>query len=190
MTFLTPSLRHRPHLNPEWMILILGLIILLLTIVIVATVGNPEKGRIMPDSAIAAETLIDETPDDIDVAVRPQELQGSVSMIVPGFTPPLKASVKTTALEASLADLLKKANVSSLSEIPKGTELLGVTVNGAVVTVDLSEEFVSGGGSTSMIERVEELKKAVQGVQKDARLRIAINGKPVPYVGGEGLELE
>lgn len=142
--------------------------------VVVNTQTHQEKEWIAPDSAIA--------------------LKGTQNTVVTMKAPVLTASVKATSLETTLSELLRNANASvgqagQMSEIPQGTHLLGVTVQNNVVTVNLSDGFVSGGGSTSMIGRVEELKKAVTHIDKNYQVKIAINGKLVDYLGGEGLEV-
>lgn len=76
------------------------------------------------------------------------------------------------------------------SEIPKGTQLLNIKENETTVTVDLSNQFNSGGGSTSMEQRFEELKQTVYAVDNKHTLNIAIDGKPVETLGGEGLEVQ
>jgi spore germination protein GerM len=63
-------------------------------------------------------------------------------------------------------------------------------VHGNTVIVDLSSEFATGGGSTSMIQRVEELKRAIHKFNTNYELKIAVNGRVLKYLGGEGLELE
>jgi len=101
---------------------------------------------------------------------------------------PLLAKIQTSQLEKGLNELFTSTN--GYSEIPSGTELLGVTVQDHTVIVNLSEEFTSGGGSTSMIGRLEELKKVIGKVDRHYKLKLEINGKSVEYLGGEGLELE
>lgn len=189
MALYIPPVRHRHHISPELLLMILGLLLLLVTLFMFSIPDRTPKERFAPDSAIAATTIIDHKPDDIDIAAQPQ-MKGSVTMAAPLVTPQLTATIIKTSLEASLRDLLNRPNVAGqYSEIPSGTQLLGVTVKNNTVTVDLSEEFATGGGSTSIIGRVEELKKTVTQVNMDYQVKIAINGKLVEYLGGEGLEV-
>jgi hypothetical protein len=71
--------------------------------------------------------------------------------------------------------------------IPKGTELLHVGRAGAVLEVDLSSEFESGGGSLSMQLRVAQI--VYTGTQFDGieSVRILIEGERVDAIGGEGI---
>jgi spore germination protein GerM len=75
------------------------------------------------------------------------------------------------------------------TEIPAGTELLGVSRHGSTITVDLSQKFTHGGGSTSMTQRIEELKRTVYALDKRHQLSVSVEGKPLELLGGEGLEV-
>ncbi|NJM70822.1 MAG: spore germination protein [Scytonema sp. RU_4_4] len=74
--------------------------------------------------------------------------------------------------------------------IPKGTKLLGVKTANDGVHVNLSEEFESGGGSSSMMGRVGQVVYTATALDKNAKVYIEVNGKPLEILGGEGLELE
>jgi hypothetical protein len=168
----------------ELLLIIIGVLLLLLSMFMVSTLERAPKENIMPDSAIAAAKLIDDIPADIELATRPPSLKLLKNV---SAAPLLKGGVKATVLETSLTNLIE--HPSRVSEIPAGTELLGVTVRNNVVTVDLSEKFSSGGGAASMLGRVEEVRKTVQRLHQNYKLKLAINGKLVPYLGGEGLEV-
>jgi hypothetical protein len=108
----------------------------------------------------------------------------------------------TGPTEAQLADGLTSA-------VPLGTSLRDVLVEGDVVTVDLSAEFESGGGSASMFARLAQLVMTVTtatpvpdppvlpdgtgtpplgGVGPDVLLRL--DGVPVTTFSSEGIELD
>lgn len=76
------------------------------------------------------------------------------------------------------------------SEIPPGTRLLGVTHTGRAVRVNLSSEFASGGGSASMIGRLEELKRTLAGLRINGPVYVDVDGHQLEVLGGEGLEVE
>ena len=76
------------------------------------------------------------------------------------------------------------------STIPKGTKLRSVKIEPDGVHVDLSQEFTTGGGSTSMTGRVAQVLYTATSLRPDTKVWINVEGKPLEYLGGEGLELE
>ena len=76
------------------------------------------------------------------------------------------------------------------STIPAGTTLLGVTVDGGVATVDLSQEFASGGGSLSMTGRVAQVVYTLTQFPTIDSVQFSIEGQPITVLGGEGLILD
>ncbi|WP_303673743.1 GerMN domain-containing protein [Vampirovibrio chlorellavorus] len=205
--FYLPPIKNQQYLplRPEWLILLLGLLVLLATTWMVQQFAPHHRPLILQDWAVAkaetvkaepvmAEPIIKDPPDDLGVAARPA-LRVQLALTTPVQAPRLTATATTSSLEAAITHLLQGQLGQGLkttagSEIPKGTRLLGLWTQGNTVTVNLSKTFNTGGGATSMIGRVTELQKVVQSVNPGYRLKIAIEGKPVPYVGGEGLELE
>ncbi|MEG3843282.1 GerMN domain-containing protein [Microcoleus sp. herbarium14] len=108
---------------------------------------------------------------------------------------PTKVAVKQAdkpdaALQAAFNSLLagpKDATVSS--EIPKGTKLRSLSVKNDGVYVDLSAEFTAGGGSTSMTSRLGQVIYTATSLQPNTKVWIAVEGKPLELLGGEGLEV-
>ena len=76
------------------------------------------------------------------------------------------------------------------SEIPAGTELLGLSVANGVATVDLSSEFASGGGSLSMLARVAQVVYTLTQFPTVDEVAFEIEGEPTTVLGGEGLMLD
>jgi spore germination protein GerM len=187
MAFLHPA-RHLPHrFNLELLILASALLLLLLSILIINWTHSLPKVKTVPQPVVAGSTS--------SIPLHFSKLQGSQSRTE--ATPrSITVTTSTTPLEASLTQLLKgptpaeKAN-GYYSEIPAGTRLLDVQVKDNTVIVNLSREFTSGGGSTSMLQRVNELEQTVHTVAGGNRtIHIAIEGKPLHVLGGEGLELD
>jgi len=108
---------------------------------------------------------------------------------------PTKVAVKQAdkpdaALQAAFNSLLagpKDATVSS--EIPKGTKLRSLSVKNDGVYVDLSAEFSSGGGSTSMTSRLGQVIYTATSLKPNTKVWISVEGKPLELLGGEGLEV-
>jgi hypothetical protein len=189
MAFLHP-VRHQPKFNTELLILISILLLLLLSILAINFTHSMPKVRSVPQPVVAepATTTTGNKP------LHFSKLQGSESITesVPRSVP---VATNSTPLQAALIQLLngptaeEKAN-GYYSEIPQGTRLLNVQENGNTVQVNLSHEFTSGGGSTSMIQRVNELENTIHSVVGNRTVKIAIEGKPLHVLGGEGLEID
>ncbi len=74
--------------------------------------------------------------------------------------------------------------------IPKGTKLESLKVKNDEIHVNLSNEFTTGGGSTSMIGRVGQVVYTATTLNPTAKVYIDVNGKKLETLGGEGLEVE
>lgn len=223
--FYLPPIRNQRGLplNPEWLILLLGLLVLLATTVMVYQFVPRHRPMILPDWAVAqaepvlqadrgvraiprlqpqtlrpAERILQEQPDDLGVATHQPRpiLRLRVAMTNPVQTSTrLRGTATTSGLESAIEQVLRNQDnqghiLNRASEIPNGTHLLGLWQTGNTITVNLSQAFNTGGGATSMLGRVAELRQTVKRINPNYRLKIAIEGKPVPYLGGEGLELE
>jgi spore germination protein GerM len=107
----------------------------------------------------------------------------------------LPNEAKDNPLQFAVSELLKgptseEKTQGYYSEIPQGTKLLGLSEgHDNTVVVNLSSQFNTGGGSNSMEQRFEELKKTVYSVDRKHTLAITVDGKPLDTLGGEGLEV-
>lgn len=94
-------------------------------------------------------------------------------------------------LEAAFRNLLAGPTEGTGSTtIPQGTQLEGVKVENDGVHVNLSEEFTTGGGSSSMIGRLGQVVYTATSLEPNAKVYIEVNGKQLNVLGSEGLELE
>jgi spore germination protein GerM len=78
------------------------------------------------------------------------------------------------------------------STIPSGTRLLGVQMKADGIYLDLSREFASGGGSTSMIYRVAQILYTATSLDSKAKVYLSVEGKLLNQdhpLEGEGLIL-
>ena len=73
------------------------------------------------------------------------------------------------------------------STIPEGTKLLALATTEEGVKVDLSQEFVSGGGSASMTSRLAQVVYTATSLDSNSKVWITVEGKPLEILGGEGI---
>ncbi|QIR36365.1 spore germination protein [Tolypothrix sp. PCC 7910] len=103
----------------------------------------------------------------------------------------IAAAQPNQVVEKAMQNLLAGPTEGAESTtIPKGTKLLGVKVNNDEVHVNLSEEFTSGGGSSSMMGRVGQVVYTATTGNPNAKVYIEVNGKELDVLGGEGVELQ
>jgi spore germination protein GerM len=132
-------------------------------------------------------------PRDV-VTIFFSKYQGSQS-IVQNVIRKLPQDAKSNPLQFALTELLKgptseEKSQGFYSEIPQGTKLLGLTQDNEAVTINLSNQFTSGGGSNSMEQRFEELKQTVFSIDSSHKINLDVEGKPLDLLGGEGLEVQ
>lgn len=82
---------------------------------------------------------------------------------------------------AEVLTLLSGPNTS-----PEGTKLLGVSIENGLAVVDLSKEFESGGGTSSVTFRVAEIVFTLTERPDVDSVKIIIEGQHVEYITGEG----
>ncbi len=76
------------------------------------------------------------------------------------------------------------------SEIPKGTTLLGVKRADGDVELNLSKDFASSGGGTSLETRIEQLSRTVSTLAGSQKVYVAIEGERLSATPGDGLEIK
>jgi spore germination protein GerM len=94
-------------------------------------------------------------------------------------------------LEAAFTTLLSTTNIGDVSStIPKGTKLITIKTENDGIYVNLSQEFISGGGSASMTGRIGQVVYTGTTLDENGKVFIQVDGKLLDVLGGEGLELE
>ncbi|QMS90261.1 GerMN domain-containing protein [Nostoc edaphicum CCNP1411] len=149
------------------------------------TPSNPSGRIAQPAQPSTRQPANEQTPNvywlrsnDKNVALVPQPVK--VASIRPN-----------QPLESAFQSLLAGPTEGTDSTtIPKGTKLLGLKTENDEVHVNLSEDFTSGGGSTSMMGRVGQVVYTATSLNPKAKVYIDVNGKPLDVLGGEGVELQ
>lgn len=108
----------------------------------------------------------------------------------------LVSSTDTGTLAASaVQELLKGPNAEETewglsTQIPDGTTLNGVEIADGVATVDLSQNFESGGGSLSMSLRVAQVVYTLTQFGGIESVAFKLDGTSVQAIGGEGIMVD
>ncbi|MEH1828527.1 MAG: GerMN domain-containing protein [Nostoc sp.] len=151
----------------------------------IPTPSNPSGQIAQPVKPSTRQPANEQTPNvywlrpkDKNVTLVPQPVK--VASVLPN-----------QALEAAFQSLLAGPTEGTDSTtIPKGTKLLGLKAENNEVHVNLSEDFTSGGGSTSMMGRVGQVVYTATTLNPKAKVYIDVNGKPLDVLGGEGVEIQ
>lgn len=77
-----------------------------------------------------------------------------------------------------------------VSTIPPTTKLISTTIQSDGIHIDLSKEFMEGGGSTSMQGRLAQILYTATERNTKAKVWITIEGKKLETLGGEGIEVK
>ncbi len=106
-------------------------------------------------------------------------------------TQPSSPRVGSAAVNALLAGPSAAERTAGVgTSIPVGTELLGLSIDGGVATVDLSRTFESGGGSLSMFNRLAQLTYTLTQFPSVHGVNLELEGKPVTVFSSEGIILD
>lgn len=122
-----------------------------------------------------------------------QDTQGQLDMIphsVALSAAPESLQDPQAKLEAAFSHLLTHRQDGNLfSSIPEGTQMESLKVVPEGIYINLSSAFVEGGGSTAMIGRLGQVIYTATSLEPTAPVWISVEGKPLEYLGGEGLEV-
>ena len=173
---------------------------LLFTTVVALSIGvgsNPiflqhEKSSV----PVTTSTII---PNDSAQQIQPQVYwlksnQNKLTLVAKSLPSDSSGSTPQQILTIAVQNLLSAKPSGDLSStIPKGTKLLNLQVRADGVHVDLSPEFRSGGGSTSMIYRVAQVIYTSTSLDPNQKVFISVGGQSIDSkhpLGGEGLILQ
>lgn len=142
-------------------------------------------------TAPQSPTDITQAPIDQSVQIYWLKSSGDRFELVPAPVTVAAPGQPNALLKAALESLLKGSSTADLtSTIPSGTQLRQVEIKQDGIHVDLSPEFTTGGGSTSMIGRVGQVIYTATTLDPTAPVWISVAGEPLETVGGEGLMLD
>ena len=115
------------------------------------------------------------TGENIELVSQPMTFQKSVK----------PERVLKTALETLLAQ--PPADAKYTTSIPAGTRLLGLSTDKKGIHLNLSQEFISGGGSASMSSRLAQIIYTTSTSSDNDPIWINVEGKPLEHLGEEGI---
>ncbi|NJR40500.1 MAG: spore germination protein [Leptolyngbyaceae cyanobacterium CSU_1_4] len=94
-------------------------------------------------------------------------------------------------LKAAFEKMLQGSPDPTLtSTIPANTKLQALDIQPDGIHIDLSSEFMTGGGSTAMMGRVAQVIYTATTLDPKAPVWISINNEPLEVLGGEGLVID
>lgn len=106
-------------------------------------------------------------------------------------TIPATKAVATAAVQQLLLGTTSVEQGYGLStEVPVGTDLLGLSIENGTATVDLSGDFESGGGTLSVDMRLAQLVYTLTQFGTVDRVVLYMDGEKVDLFSGEGLMIE
>lgn len=104
---------------------------------------------------------------------------------------PKTEGVGAAALTAMLAGATEpEATFGIGSTVPADTHLLGLSISKGTATVDLSNEYASGGGTLSMTMRLAQVVYTLTEFSTVKRVEFRLDGQPVTVFSGEGIILD
>jgi germination protein M len=103
-------------------------------------------------------------------------------------TEPATPRVGTTALEGLLEGPDSfEMGYGLRTEIPDGTQLLGLEIDGEIARVDLTSEFESGGGLASMQARLAQVVYTITQFSTVKGVLFSLDGEPIGVPKGESI---
>ena len=101
------------------------------------------------------------------------------------------SAYQTAIKELFLGPTLEEREKLELnSEIPEGSRLINIVEENDSVKIDISSQFMYGGGSESMQVRFRQFRETALTLAKGRPVYLYIDGTLATKIGGEGLEVQ
>lgn len=101
-----------------------------------------------------------------------------------------RSPYETALKELFLGPTIEEKEKQKLkSEIPEGSTLVDIKENSKSVQINISSQFMAGGGSESMQVRFRQLRETALNLAKGRPVYLYIDGQKAKTIGGEGLEI-
>lgn len=142
---------------------------------IVGQEANPPIPEPITQEKVVQICWLNPTGDSIKLVSKTMTFQKSIE----------PKQILKTALETLLAE--PPSSREYTTAIPPGTKLLDLSTDERGVHINLSKEFVSGGGSASMSSRLAQIIYTATSSGQSDRVWISVEGKPLENLGEEGL---
>lgn len=143
------------------------------------------------DDGLAEETELEEAEEPAETqTVRVYFARGEHLGVVTRTVPATPAIARAAMEELLAGPSPTEAGWGFGSEVPDGTRLLGLTIDGGTARVDLSGDFESGGGMLSVTMRLAQVVYTLTQYPTVERVVLMMDGEVVDVFTGEGLMLD
>lgn len=178
-----------------------AVVLLVAAIPLLLSTDTPPVGGTTPppvtDTTLTDQTMVTEAPPltaqqaVVFLVQSPDNSRGNPALV------PFLTSVTGTEDESEISLALQLLTDPDLTPppgfdnvIPAGVEVLDVSVDGEVISVDMNDEFLSGaGGTLADFTMVNQMVFTATQSNPSAMVRFTVNGEPVVAFGGNGLDL-
>jgi spore germination protein GerM len=115
---------------------------------------------------------------------------GVVLIPVVRNVPKGKSAYEVAVEELFLGPTLEEREKLELrTEVPEGTRLIKLDESPKEVSLNISSQFMFGGGSETMQVRFRQLRETALNLAKGRPVYLYIDGEKAKTIGGEGIEV-
>lgn len=160
----------------------------------IAVAGGVAVALLFSPNSKPPQETVSPTPTAPEVAETTVQLywlnnQGDRLVAVPKvFKEKSVTEVLRSALQTLITEVPSDPNL--FNAIPSNTKILDLEVKGKEIRLNLSQAFEQGGGTTSIRGRLLQVLYTLTSLEPSAQVYLAIEGKAIDYLGGEGIEVK